>query len=65
MKSKQHWVVRALKGALKLRVVLSEVVFAIAGDKPAKPKYTALQAQILYDDGVIDEVEYARCTHAG
>jgi len=65
MKMKRYIAVRTLKAVFKLGVVLVQAMFAIAADKPVKPKYSALQAQLLYDDGLIDEVEYARCTHAG
>jgi hypothetical protein len=63
MKSKQHWVFRVFKGLLNLSAVLIEIVFAIAGDKPQKPRYTAIHAQELYDEDLISDAEYVRCVY--
>lgn len=59
MKGNSHWMIRVLKGALKLGFLLIEAGFA--ADKPMRPKYGAHKAQELYDDGLIGDTEYARC----
>jgi hypothetical protein len=60
MKLKRYMAVRTLKALFKLSFVLVEAVFA--AEKSAKPRYGAHKAQELYDDGLIGDTEYARCT---
>lgn len=43
---------------LKVAAILSE-------DKPTRPRYTALQAQALHDEGLIGDEEYAKAVYSG
>lgn len=57
---KGHWLFCLLKGILRVGVAI-----AFPDAKPEKPKYTALHAGQLYEDGLITEMEYVRCIHSG
>ena len=61
MKSKPHWVIRALKGVLKLGFMLIEVGFA--AEKSEKAKYNVHEAEELYNQDLIGLSEYVRCMH--
>ena len=65
MKMKRYILIRTLKALLKLGLVLIQTMIVIGIGKPEKPQYTALEAEILHEAGLIDEVEYDHSTHAG
>lgn len=58
MKSKQHWMIRLLKGVFRLALDI-----VLPDTKPEKARYTALHAEQLYEDGLISDMEYVRCVY--
>ena len=58
MKMKRYMVVRTLKALFKLVITL-----VLPDEKPDKPRYTALHAEQLYEDGLITDMEYVRCVY--
>jgi hypothetical protein len=55
---KGHWVFRLLKGFLRVGLAI-----AFPDTKPERPRHTALHAEQLYEDGLISDMEYARCVY--
>jgi hypothetical protein len=65
MKIKRYIIFRTVKALFKLGLVLIQAMISIGIGKPEEPQYTALEAEVLYDAGLIDEVEHGRSTHVG
>lgn len=50
-------------GALRILWKLVLVIISVACDSSSKPRYTATQAQELYDEGLISIAEHNKSLH--
>lgn len=63
IKLQQSMAFRALRILGKFVLVFIEIIASIASDSSSKPRYTASQAQELYDEGLISIAELNKSIH--
>jgi hypothetical protein len=63
IKSRKSIALMALRVIWKFALLFLQVVASFASDEKSKPRYTALKAQELYDDGLISMVELNKSIH--
>lgn len=51
---------KAVKLVLKFGFVTLDVIVSFASDKQSAPRYTPMQAKMLYDEGRISNAEYSQ-----
>jgi hypothetical protein len=63
IKSRKSMAFSALRILWKLSLVFLQLIAAVASDDRSKPRYSALKAQALFDEGLISIDEYNQCVH--